>query len=240
MKGKREIKKIKRKFNFEQFCFEHLDIVIFVSAVVVTAIVSILLNFLGIRISCVTRKSTSDYYVGKVIEIPLLEVKESVTLSQEVKKIIYENEEETQEVKTETQDFCYVSCESEVISCLCKVVYGEARGCDKTQQAAVVWCILNRVEDSRFPNDIISVVTQKNQFDGYSSKYPVVEEIEELVYDVLWRYELEFGGQEDVGRVLPKDYLFFRSSGTGVNVFRQEYNSKNIWDWSWGTPYGES
>lgn len=148
-----------------------------------------------------------------------------------------EIEEVTQEVKSETQEISY---ESEVIACLCKVVYGEARGCDKTQQAAVVWCILNRVEDSRFPNDIISVVTQANQFEGYSSSFPVVEEIEELVCDVLSRYELECNGAEEVGRVLPKDYLFFRSSGTGVNVFRQEYNSKTIWDWSWGTPYGES
>lgn len=123
------------------------------------------------------------------------------------------------------------------IEVLSKVVYGEARGCDKTQQAAVVWCILNRMDSDKFPNDIVSVVTQKNQFEGYSSKFPVTDEIKELVLDVLGRYEQEKAGTENVGRVLPNDYLFFRSSGKGTNLFRQNYGSKTIWGWSWGTPY---
>ena len=45
---------------------------------------------------------------------------------------------------------------------IAKALYGEARGCSTTEQAAVVWCILNRVDDESglWPDDIIGVVTQ--------------------------------------------------------------------------------
>lgn len=122
-----------------------------------------------------------------------------------------------------------------------KTVWGEYRGPDLKQQAGVVWTILNRVDSDQFPNDIVSVVTQKikgkPQFEGYNENNPVDEDIVALVIDVFDRYELEKTAVGNVGRVLPKDYLFFRSSGTGINVFRQGFKSTEIWDWKDGTPY---
>lgn len=123
------------------------------------------------------------------------------------------------------------------IEALAKTVWGEARGCNNTQRAAVVWCILNRVDSDQFPNDIISVITAPNQFEGYNANNPVEDDIVALVIDVLDRYELEQTAVGNVGRVLPSDYYFFRSSGTGVNVFRQNFGSKTTWNWKWGTPY---
>lgn len=127
----------------------------------------------------------------------------------------------------------------EEIEALCKTVWGEARGCSKTEQAAVVWCALNRVEDERFPNDIISVLTQENQFNGYDESYPIDSSIYVLVNDVLNRWYIEDESLGDVGRVLPKDYCWFLGNGT-ENVFRNSYNGDyNIWDWSFMSPYEE-
>lgn len=119
---------------------------------------------------------------------------------------------------------------------LAKTVYGEARGCDKTQQAAIVWCILNRVDDERFPNDIVSVITEKRQFAGYSENHPVEEDIEDLVVDVLTRWDREHYGEMNVGRILPKEYVYFYGDGK-INHFTTVSRGTNEWDWSWGSVY---
>lgn len=123
--------------------------------------------------------------------------------------------------------------------CLARMLYGEARGCSKTEQAAVVWCALNRVDsaDPFYPDDIIGVVTQANQFHGYNSDNPVEPELLSLVEDVLARWAAE-GDGADAGRVLPKEYLFF--SGDGYhNYFRTEWDGGRTWDWSLASPYEE-
>ena len=125
---------------------------------------------------------------------------------------------------------------NEEIDHIAKTVWGEARGLSKTHQAGVVWAILNRCDDGRFGKGIISVITAPSQFAGYRSGNPVDPEIRELVVDVLDRYSQEKAGIKNVGRVLPKDYLYFRGNGR-VNLFSKEWNSKNIWNWSLESPY---
>ena len=125
---------------------------------------------------------------------------------------------------------------NEEIDHIAKTVWGEARGLSKTHQAGVVWAILNRCDDGRFGKGIISVVTAPGQFAGYRSSNPVDPEIRELVVDVLDRYSKEKAGIENVGRVLPKEYLYFRGNGK-VNLFSKKWNSTNIWGWSLESPY---
>lgn len=125
---------------------------------------------------------------------------------------------------------------NEEIDYIAKTVWGEARGLSKTHQAGVVWTILNRYDDGRFGKGIISVVTAPRQFVGYKSSNPVDPEIRDLVIDVLDRYLQEKAGIENVGRVLPKGYLYFRGNGK-VNLFSEKCNSNNIWDWSLDSPY---
>lgn len=127
--------------------------------------------------------------------------------------------------------------EKEIIY-ISKTVWGEARGCSKVEQAAIVWCILNRVDSSirYMPDDIIGVVTQKNQFLGYSKSFPVTKEIRELVIDVLSRWEREKAGEENVGRILPPEYMWFYGDGWH-NHFRDSYRGGNRWDWSLDNPY---
>lgn len=121
---------------------------------------------------------------------------------------------------------------------IARTVWGEARGCSETEQAAVIWCILNRVDSSirYMPDNIIDVVTQKHQFLGYVETFPVTEEIRELVIDVLTRWEMEKAGVESVGRILPPEYMWFHGDGRH-NHFRDSYRGGNRWDWSLDSPY---
>ena len=121
---------------------------------------------------------------------------------------------------------------------IARTVWGEARGCSETEQAAVIWCILNRVDSSirYMPDNIIDVVTQKYQFLGYVKTFPVTKKIKKLVIDVLTRWEMEKAGVENVGRVLPPEYMWFHGDGRH-NHFRDSYRGGNRWDWSLDSPY---
>ena len=101
-------------------------------------------------------------------------------------------------------------------------------------RAAVIWCILNRVDAGY--GDFEEVATAPNQF-AYSSNTPVKEEFCKIAEDVLDRWSQEKAGIKDVGRVLPQDYLWFRGNGK-VNIFRNKYKGDyKIWDWSLPDPY---
>ena len=119
---------------------------------------------------------------------------------------------------------------------LAKTIWGEGRGLSDTEKAAIVWCILNRVDDKRFPDNIIDVITAKSQFHGYKEHFPVEDELYDLTIDILGRWELEKAGHENVGRVLPQNYLYFHGDGKH-NYFKTDYRSKEYWDWSLESPY---
>ena len=124
---------------------------------------------------------------------------------------------------------------------LAKVMYTEARGVgSKTEQAAVAWCVLNRVDHEDYPDTVREVVTQRHQF-AWRASAPVTEELLELAQDVLLRYELEQLGVGEGGRVLPKDYIFFAADGKGHNRFRRVFKGPGqvYWDWSLESPYSE-
>lgn len=140
----------------------------------------------------------------------------------------------TEPEETPAQDW---SAEAEVLA---KTVYGEARGCSTTEQAAVIWCVLNRVDDecAFWPDDIIGVATQPEQFHGYYAGHPVTQEHYALALDVIDRWQQEKNGEADVGRVLPPEYLYFHGDGEH-NHFRTEYTGGQTWDWSLDSPYEE-
>ena len=119
---------------------------------------------------------------------------------------------------------------------LAKLVWGEARGCSTTEQAAVVWCVLNRVDDGQ--GDIAEVATASCQFYGYDPGNPVDTEILALVQDVLIRWSMEQSCVGNVGRVLPKEYLYFTGDGAH-NYFTTDWQGGQTWDWSLASPYEE-
>lgn len=121
------------------------------------------------------------------------------------------------------------------VDMLARLVWTEARGVkSEAERAAVVWVVLNRVDSDRWPDTIAKVVTAKGQF-AYSSRAPLKQEYQELATDVLIRWNAEKCGIEDVGRVLPKEYVFFAGKN-GRNRFRTGRGG-GYWDWSLDDPY---
>lgn len=118
---------------------------------------------------------------------------------------------------------------------LASVAWGEAKGCSKTEQAAVMWCVLNRVDSPLYPDTIYEVVTQENQFYGYSASNPVSPDLIELANSVLY-YWME---GDDSGRVLPEEYLFFIGDGKHNHFYTEWSKDAEAWDWSLPSPYGE-
>lgn len=162
----------------------------------------------------------------KVVEVV---VKEPVIVESEPKQEV----EVSQVVSNVEKEESFVNDEDLIL--LAKTVYGEARGCSTVEQAAVIWCILNRVDsqDSYYPDTIKEVIMQKNQFVGYSASNPVLDEYYNLALDVVNRWKTE--NQE--GRVLPKEYLFFHGDGN-KNFFRTKFeHDGNYWGWSLPNPY---
>lgn len=105
------------------------------------------------------------------------------------------------------------------VDALARTLYGECQGCSELQQRAVAWTIFNRVDDSRFPDTVIEVITQPSQFFGYSESFPVTAELEALARDCLedWHFERE--------RVLEPDFCFFFGNGR-INIFSTDYGGK--------------
>lgn len=118
-----------------------------------------------------------------------------------------------------------------------KVVWAEARGIQsKAEQAAVIWCILNRYDAGIYGSSIEEVITAPHQF-AYSEESPATAELIELADDVLQRLWAEKTGETNVGRTLPEDYFFFEGDGAH-NHYRTTYEKTGeTWDWSYTDPY---
>lgn len=107
----------------------------------------------------------------------------------------------------------YIPDEAEV-EMLARLIWGEARGVPSDMhKAAVVWCVLNRVDTESWPDTVAEVVTQPHQFAGYSPDYPATEEFKAIAADVLIRWEREKREGGEVGRVIPAEYVFFTGDG---------------------------
>lgn len=130
---------------------------------------------------------------------------------------------------------------SKEITMLAKLTYGEARGMDsRTEQACVMWIVLNRYDSGRFGSSISKVITAKGQF-YYREKSKTVDDsgrdLKELAVEVLCDWELEkvnHGVSEK--RPIPNNYFFFHGA-KGHNWFRKEYKSIRYWDYRYGYTY---
>lgn len=145
---------------------------------------------------------------------------------------VEEGEKVGQETKTEVPSQPWTD---EEVIVLTKMLWGEAGSVPSdTEKAAVVWCALNHVDAGY--GDIITAVTIPGHFVGYRENNPVDADLKSLCEDVLSRWYAEKDGKTDVGRVLPKDYIYFSGDGTR-NYFRNTYEGGDRWDWSLPSPY---
>ncbi|MGN0180394.1 MAG: hypothetical protein ACI4DY_13305 [Monoglobaceae bacterium] len=134
----------------------------------------------------------------------------------------------------------YTWTEADAIA-LAQTAWGEARGCSTVEQAAVMWCVLNRCD--AMGGSPVYQCGKPGQFHAYSTFNPVTDELYSLAVDVLNRWEHEKAliasvvnpdydiVAESVGRVLPKDYLWFSGDGDH-NYFRNAYEGGDTWGWT--------
>lgn len=143
-------------------------------------------------------------------------------------------ENTSQEQETTPEPTSVPWTEEEAIA-LAQMLWGECRGVKSvTEQAACVWCVLNRCD--AYGKPVMEVLSAPQQFQGYSPNNPVWDELVALSEDVLARWYQEKDGVVDVGRVLPEDYLWFSGDGER-NHFRNAYKDGVIWNWSLPSPY---
>lgn len=110
----------------------------------------------------------TNEYEAKIAEMDKLH-------SEELDNLRYEYETITPEE--------LIKSEAEYIA---KVLYGTAQNNTERDQRTVVWCILNRVDNTAYPNTVKEVCEQSSQWMGYSNKNPVLVSL----YDVAMK-ELE-------------------------------------------------
>lgn len=121
-----------------------------------------------------------------------------------------------------------------IATMLSQVIYNESRGIQSdTHKACVAWVPLNRADAGY--GTIMEVLTAPAQF-AYSPGTPVQQDLYDIAWDVLIRWQQEKAGEEDVGRVLPADYLWYHGDGR-YNYFRNAYASRTYWDFSLESPY---
>jgi spore germination cell wall hydrolase CwlJ-like protein len=112
------------------------------------------------------------------------------------------------------------------VDVISRMVWGEARGVSRDEQKLVVWTVINRIENGRYGTSLIGIVTAPSQFHGYSPKFPVAEEIKEMVIEVLEAWD-----RGEQALIYPPfattpDYLYFnarRYNGRNHNFFRERW-----------------
>lgn len=110
------------------------------------------------------------------------------------------------------------------VEALAKTVWGEARGLSADEWRLVVWCVLQRVDDSRWPDTVEGVVMQPGQFHGYAEGNPVDPDIYEVCAGELarWAAGVAAAVHEEYAPTAP--YYYFEGFD-GHNWFREIYKS---------------
>ena len=103
----------------------------------------------------------------------------------------------------------------EDVDLVSRTIWGETRGCPSEEQEGVGWCIVLRKNSPQFPDTIRGVVTQPNQWQGYSPNNPA-EPFWDMARDILIR--------DHNGEPGPLPDGFFWCSGNGKHqTFRDSW-----------------
>lgn len=187
-------------------------------------------------------QNTKQQKLHEIAEIAReIGIEESNSIITEASRLWWEEESSKQAAAEETATACELEIDEELSVMLAKTVWCEARGLESvTQQSAIIWCVLNRVDSGNYGESVRAVLTAPHQFayrEWASTTDDYGRDLVKLAADVLNRWEMEKAGETDVGRTLPKDYMWYSGNGR-VNIFRNRYSgSYQTWDWSLPSPY---
>lgn len=101
-----------------------------------------------------------------------------------------------------------IKSEAEYIA---KVLYGTAQNNTERDQRTVVWCILNRVDNTAYPNTIKEVCEQPSQWMGYSDKNPVLVSLYEIAMKELETWHNNY-------RPVSADYVYMSWSSREITL----------------------
>ena len=127
----------------------------------------------------------------KLVKITIPNLQDTKNKSIKDYSTLANNMQQTKEAEKEDTEECQqvMNLSDEQINLLSKLVAAEARGESYEGQVAVAAVVLNRVQDSRFPDSIEGVIYQKNAFSVVRNGYIKAERTEEsdkAVKDALY------------------------------------------------------
>ena len=127
----------------------------------------------------------------KLVKITIPNLQDAKNTSIKDYSTLANNTQQTKEAEKEDTEECQqvMNLSDEQINLLSKLVAAEARGESYEGQVAVAAVVLNRVQDSRFPDSIEGVIYQKNAFSVVRNGYIKAERTEEsdkAVKDALY------------------------------------------------------
>lgn len=99
---------------------------------------------------------------------------------------------------------------------IARVLYGYRNNSERDLRTAV-WCILNRVDSSRYPDTVKEVCQQDSQWIGYSDDNPILTEFYEIAVNELETWHNGY-------RPVTEDYVYMSWSSKEI-VLRDTYNS---------------
>ena len=108
-----------------------------------------------------------------------------------------------------------IKSEAEYIA---KVLYGTAQNNTERDQRTVVWCILNRVDSTAYPNTVKEVCEQPAQWMGYSDKNPVLAALYNVALKELETWHNDY-------RPVSADYIYM--SWTSREITLRDTYEKN-------------
>lgn len=109
---------------------------------------------------------------------------------------------------------------------IARVMYGMAKPDHKDSDLrAIVWCILNRVDNKAYPGEVQAVCQQKSQWMGYSDDNPVIAKL----YDIALTELKKWHG--DSVRPMTADFVYLTWSSKEIllrDTFEENRNT-NYW-----------
>ena len=189
-------------------------------AMIQRAVVAILILTLAIMITSISQRVK---YENRIKEINAAHEEDMIALRIELRDQ-YESEiAEIEKYYEYGGDVSQIEREAEWIA---KVMYGMAKPDHKDSDLrAIVWCILNRVDNKAYPGEVQAVCQQKSQWMGYSDDNPVIAKL----YDIALTELKKWHG--DAVRPMSADYVYLTWSSKEIllrDTFA-ENRSTNYW-----------
>lgn len=182
--------------------------------------VYILILVIAIMITSISQRVK---YENKIKELNELHQEDLIALRVELRD---EYESEIAEIEKYYEyggDVEQIELEAEWIA---RVMYGMYRPEHKDSDLrAIVWCILNRVDNKAYPGEVQAVCQQKSQWMGYSDDNPVIAKM----YDIALAELKKWHG--DSVRPMSSDYVYLTWSSKEIllrDTFA-ENRSTNYW-----------